>query len=114
MRAGGRSLLQAFSACQRDSNEAAVQGSVVGPVLIDFANSVKDWTGTCGDLKQHLQTFANHQIQTNESWPKSARKLSNCLKRLAPSLRSLGTGVEFLSRSNRGRQIRLFARSVDG
>ena len=69
-----------------------IDASPVASKLIELIeeSSNQEFKGTIGALFVEL----NERFHPEEAWPKSARGLSAALKRLGPSLRTLGYEVE--------------------
>ena len=64
----------------------------------------QEFKGTIGALYEELNERTHHE----EAWPKSARGFGSALRRLAPSLRTLGYEVELEEkRSNDGYRCRI-------
>ena len=49
------------------------------------------WEGSAGELLADLTD--NEDLKKRRDWPKSARKMSSALRRLAPNLRAVGIDV---------------------
>ena len=78
-----------------------INSSPVVSKLIDFIDSAlnQEFKGTIGVLFEEL----NDMSRNEDAWPKSARGFGSSLRRLAPSLRTLGYKVEIdEKRSNDG------------
>ena len=69
-----------------------INSSPVVSKLIDFIDNSenKEFKGTIGDLFKVLNDMSRHE----DAWPKTARNLGSILRRMAPSLRTLGYEVE--------------------
>lgn len=69
-----------------------INSSPVVSKLIDFIDNAlnQEFKGTIGDLFKVLNDISHHE----DAWPKSARNLGSILRRMAPSLRTLGYEVE--------------------
>ena len=78
-----------------------INSSPVASKLIDFIDNAlnQEFKGTIGDLFKVLNDMSRHE----DAWPKTARGFGSSLRRLAPSLRTLGYKVEIdEKRSNDG------------
>jgi len=78
-----------------------INSSPVVSKLIDFIDNAlnQEFKGTIGDLFKVLNDMSRYE----DAWPKSARGFGGSLRRLAPSLRTLGYKVEIdEKRSNDG------------
>ena len=69
-----------------------INSSPVVSKLIDFidCSENQEFKGTIGDLFKVLNDMSRHE----DAWPKTARNLGSILRRMAPSLRTLGYKVE--------------------
>ena len=66
--------------------------------LKNFIQDRKRWSGTASDLKTQLERYiADDEITKSKYWPKAPNKVSQKIKHIAPSLRSVGFKVEFLT-----------------
>jgi len=82
-----------------------------GPLPATLHVKTGGWSGDAKSLLDKLskKTFSNLQTRMRYDWPKTPRGMGGALRRLAPSLRSLGVNVEFLGKTGRSgtRLIRL-------
>ena len=86
--------------CIRDSHRT-IDSSPVASKLIELleVSLNQEFKGTIGALYEEL----NAENHPEEAWPKTARGFGSALRRLAPSLRTLGYEVELdEKRSNDG------------
>ena len=69
-----------------------INASTVASMLIDFIEYEcnQEYRGTIGELFEKL----NRMEHNEDAWPKSARGFGSSLRRLAPSLRTIGYTVE--------------------
>jgi len=98
-----------------NKNRSEAIGSIIDSdrfalAVFNFAfESRGAYEGPAGLMLAALETYAdidpNH---TPDGWPRTPRGLTNKLKRLAPGLRAVGIGVEFMPRKNKLRPIRLW------
>ena len=96
-------FMGAYRDNRSDANALTVEAAAIGPVLIRFIKSRKQWQGTAIDLLNSLEEEAEFRLTVREDWPKTPRKIAGDLRRIAPSLRALGYDVEFLKESSRKR-----------
>ena len=78
-----------------------INSSPVVSKLLDYIENAlnQEFKGTIGVLFDELNDMSRHE----DAWPKSARGFGSSLRRLAPSLRTLGYKVEIdEKRSNDG------------
>lgn len=96
-----------FMADYKKGREAAVMQSIesspIASAVIELARS-RDFTGTVGDLLNQLD---NYRPRGDTGWPKSAKGLSDLLKRYSPAMRIVGVSVEFEGKGNRGRKVKV-------
>jgi len=95
-------FLRAYTANQNDAT-SVVLDDVVAQSILRFANNCDSWIGTAGELLKLLTA----ELPTNDkSFPKNPISFSNLLRRLAPSLRSLGVDLKFGKREPKtGRRL---------
>jgi hypothetical protein len=65
------------------------------------------WHGTASLLLSDLETRIDDRTKKRPEWPKTARKLSGELRRLAPNLRKTGIEVTFGKHTKKGIPITL-------
>jgi hypothetical protein len=104
-------FLGAYLGNRASANEAAIESTTVGPVLIRFADGLsglsgRSWTGTAGELLAELSTdqYSSETDRRQKDWPQKPRKLSAELRRLAPNLRANGIEVGFGREGNASRR----------
>ncbi len=97
-----------FLADYQKGREAAVlqsiESSPVASAVIDMARKT-EFSGTVGELLNRLD---RDRPRGDTGWPRSAKGLSDVLRRYAPALRILGVSVEFEARGNRGRTVHIY------
>lgn len=100
--------LGAFMRNRGDANAIAIEASAVGAVVLSFMEGRSEWVGKPGELLVALEALANDQTRKRKDWPASPKGLSDAIRRLAPTLRSLGIDASIGARKaggNRDRQI---------
>jgi hypothetical protein len=86
-------ILGAYARNREAGDVAALESSPVAACLLELVGP-SGFRGTVGDLLRFMETaYPNERNAAN--WPRTPRKLSSDLRRLAPSLRSFGIDVEF-------------------
>jgi len=85
------------------ANEAALDGSPVGGVILAFIEASGAWGGTAGELLTALDGRIGEQAARRKEWPKSGRRLAGELRRIAPNLRRAGIAVTFEREADRKR-----------
>jgi putative DNA primase/helicase len=101
-------FLAAYEGNQAEANSVAIESSIIGPLILNLMQDQELWQGTVKDLLELLEgSYATESAMKRKEWPKSARKLSSELKRLAPSLRKSGVNVTFGEHTRRGTPVSL-------
>jgi len=119
-------FLQAYSRVREASHVLTLEASPVGMLLWAFIKQEpqETWEGTASALLAALEQFAAggpigpgkvrppDPVTKQKTWPKNGRAMSNALRRLAPTLRTVGVDVVFDRESGGSRQrtIRLAVR----
>lgn len=86
-------FMQEYTGNRDGVHELAIEGNPIGPVLLDFAHAVNDWTGSASQLLDVLSERAGDGAR-RKGWPQRANVLSGILSRLAPNFRQLGVLIE--------------------
>jgi hypothetical protein len=98
-------FLNAYSGNRRDAHESILEDSPVASAIRRFVEQSPSWSGTATELLGELAAVAGEKVVATPRWPKTGRKLSGDLRRLAPTLRMVGVCVEFPNRKNTGRLL---------
>jgi hypothetical protein len=98
-------FMAAYSGNRRAANDLVLESSPVAAALTSFFIGRDEWIGTATDLLEKLRPYVSESIQKQLSWPKSAKTLSNALRRLAPNLRATGISVDFTREGGTGRRL---------
>lgn len=103
-------FLPAYAGARAEADQAAVEGSPVGPALLAWVRATAlPWEGTAAELLSGLER-AVEERERPRGWPRTPRGLRAELDRLAPSLRRLGLGVSSERRGHeRSRVLRIRA-----
>ena len=88
-------FIEVYTANRSSANDTAIEASVVGVLVQSFMASRGPWEGTSSQLLAELEGAADDAARKRRDWPKSARKLSGDLRRIAPNLRAAGIDVDF-------------------
>jgi len=101
-------FLEAYIANIKQVNREALAESVIGGVMLAFADGVADWEGTATQLHNELEMLADaHGIDVKgKMWAKTPRALGKRLRLIMPNLRKEGVMVE-MGRSGKERTIRV-------
>jgi DNA polymerase I-like protein with 3'-5' exonuclease and polymerase domains len=82
-------FLQAYGASIDEAQVHAIEGSPIGPTLLEVLNP-EDWSGTYTALLERLNQAVGEKATRAKGWPKTARGLSGEVRRIAPALRARG------------------------
>ncbi len=104
---------EALGASRSNANALAVEGSPIGPLIVQFANQQRSWRGSASELLTALRELADDETRRLRRFPKQANHLSNYLRRLQPALTSQGIYIGF-DRSRTGSQILIDVREQLG
>jgi hypothetical protein len=104
-------FIAAYTANRSSANDAAIEATIIGPVLQAFMAQHITWQGSSTKLLAELEEAADDKTRYRKEWPGSARKLSGDLRRLAPNLRAAGIDVDF---TKSGKRLVRLGRISDG
>jgi hypothetical protein len=93
-------LLSAYNRNKRDGELGALEASPVATAIDRFLSG-KEWAGTATQLLEQLQGVVNITELRHPGWPKTAHRLGNEIRRLAPGLRTAGIDVQYWKSGNR-------------
>jgi hypothetical protein len=85
----------AFIRAYRENRKVANELPLETPVAEVIRKMSLPYEGTATKLLEELNATTDESTRKSKSWPSSGRILSNALRRLAPSLRTVGICVEF-------------------
>src|SRR5439155_1779559 len=80
-------FMKAYNANRDSTHLLAIEASLVGPALVSLMKSTAEWKGTIKALLLALEVVADARTRERREWPRTPRKLSADLRRLAPNLR---------------------------
>jgi hypothetical protein len=92
---GSVTFMAAYTENRSSANETAMEASLVGAAVMHYMAERNYWEGTSSDLLAALEEATGEKDQRRQDWPKTARKLSGELRRVAPNLRRAGLDVQF-------------------
>jgi hypothetical protein len=101
-------FLRAYADARGQSHELALEASVIGPTLLQFIDSALTdgpWQGNAAELLRELSELADDSTKRARDWPRTARKVSGELRRLAPALRGLHVNVRLGQRGSKGKRL---------
>ena len=99
-------FLATYGANREAAHDLTLEASLVAGPLRAFAETIGAWTGTATDLLDILARRAGEAISRKREWPKTPTALGGEVRRLAPTLRTIGVEVLF-NRGARHRTITL-------
>ena len=104
---GAGAFLKAYRNNIEGVTESAAEASPVATAILKLMNEQKEdeWQGTPGELLTALTGQLTEREAKVSGWPKTPRKLSSELIRLAPVLRRLGIWYVRSERTNKGRKV---------
>ncbi len=107
-------FLGAYDANRAEAHSSAIEASPVGPAVLGFAEERGEWSGTAGELLDHINRRRGNE-KPPEGWPKTARGLGGAMRMISPALRAHGLEVTFDRGKDRrrGRAIRLLTRNIN-
>jgi hypothetical protein len=73
---------------------ASVESHPVGAAIHQLLEHRNDWSGEPAQLLETLNVLVSEEQRHARSWPKNARSLGHCLRRLAPAMRRAGIAFE--------------------
>jgi hypothetical protein len=103
-------FLAAYDRNRGEATATALEASAIGPWVLRLLEKTSPWEGIARDLLRELEKYADEKTRKSQDWPKTARKLSGDLRRIAPALRAAGVKVDIGQRQpggKRDRRIRL-------
>lgn len=86
-------FIQTYTNARKEVIAAGLDGSPVAQAIIELMRSRESWEGTATRLLDTLPV--DDKTVRLKIWPKTARGLSNVVRRLSPSLRADGLDVSF-------------------
>ena len=96
-------LLADYNDNRREATLTQLEDSLVASAVRRFADRMQEWTGTASELLRGLTKLVSTRDAASARWPKSAGRLTNELRRIAPQLRMHGVSLTF----ERNRESRL-------
>ena len=90
----GGSFMSAYAANRVGQIEIAVESDPVASALRAFAEKVRTWEGSAGELLPELDGFVTAKVKDSRAWPATPQTLSNRVRRAASGLRELGIDVK--------------------
>jgi len=88
-------FMRAYTVNRASAVEMGIEASAVAQAIETMTETVPEWQGTATELLDQLDKVAPDKVLKTKEWPKTAQALSNRLRRLAPTMRSIGTEIDF-------------------
>jgi len=88
-------FIQTYNNARKEVVAAGLDGSPVAQAITSMMFSREQWEGTATALLDMLNIQIDDKTSRLKIWPRTARGLSNALRRLAPSLRADGLDISF-------------------
>ena len=88
-------FMDAYSTNRDNINESAIEASPIGKPLKEFIEKAGTFEGNSSELLENLNESVEEKTRNSKDWPKSPRKISGLVRRIAPNLRLIGYDVEF-------------------
>jgi uncharacterized protein YukE len=107
-------FLAAYTENRSSANETAMEASLVGVAAQQFMAEQQSWQGTSTELLAALEDVVDEKTQHRRDWPKTPRKLSGDLRRVAPNLRRAGLDVIFSRGAGKNRKRFIMLAKADG
>jgi hypothetical protein len=86
------SFMKSYLSNRAEADETAVEAALIGPHLRAIAKD--GFEGTSGALLDTINARVEEKFTKQREWPKSSKRLSGEVERLAPNLRKLGCAVK--------------------
>lgn len=90
-------FMSAYNSNRSISVEMSLEADPVAQAVLSLVVRLKmnTWKDTATQLMEDLEKEVSDTVKRSSSWPKTAGWLSNRVKRLIPSLRTIGIEIEF-------------------
>ncbi len=103
-------FVEVYGGNRAEAVQETLEGDAVAAAIFALMNVLAQrngtdiWEGNCKALLSELEQFANEAMRRSQDWPKTARKLSGRLRRLATFLRESGIEVTFHPKGTNGKR----------
>jgi hypothetical protein len=100
-------FLAAYMRNRADAQAIAIESSAVGQPVMALMESRETWQGSAGELLDLLESSHTAPgTRERKDWPKTPKGLTDALKRITPTLRAFGIGLEIGKRKSGGKRER--------
>jgi hypothetical protein len=103
-------FLAAYEGVREEAHETALDASPIGQAILVLMAEDLVWEGTTDALLQKLASLVDEKVRRSRVFPADPIRLSKALTRIAPDLRGVGIGMEYV-KSN-GRRLIILNRNV--
>lgn len=100
-------FIEAYAENRDTAVETALESDPVAVAIRSLIEQETSFVGSMTELLTALEGRVNHGLKESRTWPRSAKSLSNRVRRAAPFLRSSGIEFDDLPREGRRRLCRL-------
>jgi hypothetical protein len=107
---GTGEFLAAYEGVREEAHETALDASPIGQAILVLMAEDLVWEGTTDALLQKLASLVDEKVRRSRVFPADPIRLSKALTRIAPDLRGVGIGMEYV-KSN-GRRLIILNRNV--
>lgn len=90
----GAEFMDRYRELRNESNDAALESSPIGELMLRFMEKNNKWVGTATQLLHELKNMAEWEVKNSTYFPKHANMMSNALNRIAPNLRVKGIEID--------------------
>lgn len=97
-------FMDAYSSNRSEAVQETLESDPVGAQILELLSQETEWSGTAGELLQHLEQIVGDGVKKSQAWPKTPRGLSSRLRRLVTFLRESGTEMTF-HKGTGGKQV---------
>lgn len=99
------SFLKAYASNRASAVQMGLEASAVAQAIETITETVPEWQGTATELLDQLDKVVSEKIFKMKEWPKTPQSLSNKLRRLAPTMRSIGREISFEREGHTGKRF---------
>jgi hypothetical protein len=88
-------FLEVYAGNRQSAGEMILEDSPVAQAVRDLALKCPGWSDTPSKLLEELSALVGEKVRQSKRWPRTVKGLSGALRRLAPTLRTIGVHVTF-------------------
>jgi hypothetical protein len=83
-------FMTAYTGNREEATDTALEADPVAGAVLSLMSDRDEWAGTASELWSALNELVDEDIRRTRAWPGAPNALTGRLKRLAPTLRSVG------------------------